>query len=286
MGTRTTLRPVLPGKIRSGTYPLPESQAPDIAPSAFVIDQRRVEHGRRDQGRPPDEKGKACPVSDIPGGWRFPRLGETRHPVTKTDLAYCEIRQMILEGELPPGAALDQEALAKNLDLSTTPVREALRRLESERLVVNRAHRETVVAPLSLDIVEDVYAVRLSLDPLAAGLAATQATDGERKKILALSRERSAKNDAISNVYQNRHLHRSIYAAAGNPVLTGLLDSLWDLSDRYRMVISRDRSTIEVAQEEHVAIAEAVVGGEAGRAAQLMREHLASSLQMIRLAVA
>lgn len=225
-------------------------------------------------------------MSEIPAGWRFPGTAEAQHPVTKTDLAYYQIRQKILEGELPPEASLDQEALAENLGLSTTPVREALRRLESERLVVNRAHRDTVVAPLSLDIVEDVYSVRLSLDPLAAALASSVASDEERKKMLALSQERSARGDAVSHVYQNRHLHRSIYAASGNQVLTGLLDSLWDLSDRYRMVISKDTSTIKTAQEEHKAIVETVIDGDADRAAELMREHLVGSLQVIRKVVA
>lgn len=69
---------------------------------------------------------------------------------------------------LAPGSTLDQEALARQLGLSTTPVREALRWLESERLVVSRAHRNTLVASLSLDLLEEVYAIRLVVEAAAA----------------------------------------------------------------------------------------------------------------------
>src|SRR5262245_40634132 len=108
--------------------------------------------------------------------------GATRQPrtaLTKTDLAYWHVRQEILEGTLAPGSALDQEALAARLGLSTTPVREALRRLESEHLVRSRAHRDTVVAELSPTLLADTYAVRLTLDPLAVMMTAKTASDTE-----------------------------------------------------------------------------------------------------------
>jgi DNA-binding GntR family transcriptional regulator len=208
------------------------------------------------------------------------------HSVTKTDLAYLQIRQQILEGTLAPETSLDQEELATGLGLSTTPVREALRRLESERLVVNRAHRDTVVAPLSAAMVEEVYAVRLSLDPLAVTLAATNASDAERERILKLSEEKPASDDPIAWIYLNRRLHQSMYAASGNNILVEMLDSLWDSTDRYRLIISKNNTITEVTQEEHSAIAAAIVDRNADRAGALMRAHLAASLQQIRAAVA
>jgi DNA-binding GntR family transcriptional regulator len=225
-------------------------------------------------------------MSQPPAGWGFPGSAELPlRPVTKTDLAYVQIRQKILEGELAPETSLDQEALADWLGLSTTPVREALRRLESERLVVSRAHRDTLVAPLSLDTVEEVYAVRLSLDPLAAALAAAQADTEQRERMLGVSLENPGRDDPVSMVYFNRHVHRSIYAASGNTVLIEILDSLWDLSDRYRLIVSKDTTATEAAQEEHAAIVSAVAGGQPDLAAELMREHLARSLEQIRGAV-
>lgn len=226
-------------------------------------------------------------MSESLAGWRLPESAQVPlRPVTKTDLAYLQIRQKILEGELPPEMSLDQEALAQSLGLSTTPVREALRRLESERLVVSRAHRDTIVAPLSLDTMEEVFAVRLSLDPLAASLAATHASDSERERIRVLSGQHPSEDDPVISVYFNRHLHRSVYAASGNTTLVEMLDSLWDLSDRYRLIISKGIAGLAMAGEEHSAIVSAVTGGSPDRAAKLMREHVAASLNQIRAAAA
>lgn len=202
--------------------------------------------------------------------------------VTKTDLAYLQVRQRILEGTLAPETALDHHELAESMGLSTTPVREALRRLESEHLVVNRAHRDTVVAPLSVAMVEDAYAVRGSLDPLAARLAAEQAPEPEREQILALANEKPASDDRKSWIYLNRRLHRSIYAASGNEILVGILDSVWDLTDRYRFRISGINTDLETVRQEHVAIAAAIADGNPDRTDALMRAHLAGSLQQIR----
>jgi DNA-binding GntR family transcriptional regulator len=225
-------------------------------------------------------------MSESVAGWRLPEGAQVPlRPVTKTDLAYLQIRQKILEGELPPEMSLDQEALAQSLGLSTTPVREALRRLESERLVISRAHRDTVVAPLSLGGMEEVFSVRLSLDPLAASLAAAHADDPERERMRALSQQRPPADDPVTAVRFNRLLHRSVYAACGNTTLVEILDSLWDLSDRYRVIISRGVAGLAMAGDEHPAIISAVADGSPDRAAKLTREHVAASLNQIRAAV-
>jgi DNA-binding GntR family transcriptional regulator len=226
-------------------------------------------------------------VSESLAGWRLPESARVPlRSVTKNELAYLQIREKILEGELPPEMSLDQEALAQSLGLSTTPVREALRRLESERLVISRAHRDTVVAPLSLAIIEEVFSVRLALDPLAASLAATHADDSERERIRALSRQHPPPGDPVAAVHFNRRLHRSIYAACGNTTMVEIIDSLWDLSDRCRLIISKRATGLAMAGDEHPAIVSAVTGGSPDRAAKLMREHVAASLNQIRAAVA
>lgn len=206
---------------------------------------------------------------------------ELSSAATKTDQAYLRIRRRILNGELAPGMSLDQEAIAAALGLSTTPVREALRRLESERLVINRAHRDTVVAPLSLAALEEVYAVRLSLDPLAAGMAAASASAEAIEQIVGLSQESESDADAGVLFDLNRRLHRAVYAASGNQVLVEVLDRLWDMSDRYRLIVLRDRGA-RSAQAEHHDIVHAVVERDADKAAELMREHVLQSLQTLR----
>jgi DNA-binding GntR family transcriptional regulator len=217
-----------------------------------------------------------------PVGWQYdqPNFG-TAQAMTKTELAYVRIRQQILEGELAPGQPLDQETLASGLGLSTTPVREALRRLESEHLVVNQAHRDTIVAPLSFRMLAEVYSVRLSLDPLAAAFAASQATAEERDLMEALSRE-ALRGDEVAHLHLNRRLHRAIYGASGNSILVQLLDQLWDMSDRYRLITLKDNAVIKSAKVEHAAIVRAVLDNQPELASQLMREHVADSLERIR----
>jgi DNA-binding GntR family transcriptional regulator len=203
-------------------------------------------------------------------------------PLTKADMAYRQIRQEIVEGELVPGATIDQEALAARLGLSTTPVREALRRLESEQLVINRPHRDTIVAPLTSQQLEDVYLVRLSLDPLAVELGARNAPDDQLALIVELARLADANADPVAKMYQNRKLHRAMYRACGNAELIQMLDTLWDKSDRYRLTTLQDDSTAHRAHVEHTAIADAMAARRSDEAAGLMRRHVADSLERIR----
>ena len=95
---------------------------------------------------------------------------------TKSDLAYTRVRALILSGELAPGAVLPQAALARTIGMSTTPLREALRRLKQEGLVELDAHRDARVRPLDATEARDLLELRRSLEPLAAELAAQRRT--------------------------------------------------------------------------------------------------------------
>jgi DNA-binding GntR family transcriptional regulator len=211
-----------------------------------------------------------------------PLFGGAPKPLTKTDLAYDQIRQAILVGHFKPVSTLDQEVLAEQLDLSTTPVREALRRLESERLVVRRAHRDTVVAPLSHEMLEETFTIRLALDPMAASLAATNATAEERAVLGELLHGRDPGPKPADRVSAHRQLHRAIYGACHNAVLVEMLDSLWNIVDRYRLVTLEHGVTAPPIHRDHDALAEAVIAGRSKEAAKLMREHTIEGIQAIR----
>jgi DNA-binding GntR family transcriptional regulator len=200
---------------------------------------------------------------------------------TKTDHAYLSLRRMIIDGELVPGDVLDQEALATMLSLSTTPVREALRRLESERLIVSRAHRSTEVAPLSFESLEQTYTIRIVLDSMAVELAATNATEEQIKEMRRCAKLPRQKDDPLARLQKNRAFHAAIYSSCGNDILIGILDQLWDLSDRYRIVVLRDTPAAEAARSEHDAILDAVASRQRRKAGQLMREHMEKSLATI-----
>jgi DNA-binding GntR family transcriptional regulator len=204
-----------------------------------------------------------------------------KRALTKVDVAYQLLRDEIFQGTLAPGTSLDQEAIATRLGLSTTPVREALRRLESEKLVISRSHRDTIVAPVSMGLLENTYAVRLSLDPVAVGLAAAHASDEQLREMERLCVPPSY-DDPVADLHHNRMMHRAIYAACGNSTLVEILDMLWDRSDRYRLIVLRTKSTAKSAHDEHEAIVRAVMARDEDRSAELMRQHIATSPGHIR----
>jgi DNA-binding GntR family transcriptional regulator len=201
--------------------------------------------------------------------------------LTKTDIAYWQVRQDILDGSLAPGTSLDQEALAARLGLSTTPVREALRRLETEHLVVSRAHRDTYVTELSQEVLADTYAVRLNLDPLAVSLTAKFAKPTDLETIGEMARLEPS-DDPTEQLQQNRVFHRQIYVSCNNEVLIEILDLLWDRSDRYRLlVITEDRNPATV-RSEHIEIADAITARNGKLASKLVTAHISKSYELIK----
>jgi DNA-binding GntR family transcriptional regulator len=200
--------------------------------------------------------------------------------LTKTDAAYSELRARILDGTLPPGSVLDQDTIAQQLGLSTTPVREALRRLESENFVIMAAHRESRVAGLTREELQEIYGIRLALDPLAARLAAEHATD---EQIAAARDALEWTGVSVAEVLLegNRRFHRSIYSASGNSTLTAILEALWDRTDRYRMALLRTDDGRREADTDHRQIYAAFANRDGALVERLMYEHLSRSKQKI-----
>jgi DNA-binding GntR family transcriptional regulator len=198
--------------------------------------------------------------------------------LTKADYAYQEMRARILDGRLAPGAVLTAEAVAAELGLSTTPIREALRRLATDELITLNAHRDVRVNPLSRKEVEDIYRVRLMLDPLAAELACENASDEELlipRRLLASAPRRA---DVRQEMLGNRAFHRAIYGRCGSRVLVSLLDSLWDRTDRYRLILVASPGAARHAQTDHAALADAFKNRDGAALRKLTADHLESSL--------
>jgi DNA-binding GntR family transcriptional regulator len=202
---------------------------------------------------------------------------------SKSDVAYTELRGRILSGALAAGSRLAQYELAGSLNMSITPLREAIRRLSSEGLVELDTHRDARVARMSATEARQLFEVRLSLDPSAADLAAARRTENDISTMRAavqrlLPVTRRWGEDALT---AHRDFHRALYRASHNDVLVRLLDDLWDKSDRYRRVglelpPGDQPRTRDLA--EHRAILDLVVAGDGPAAARLMREHVRLSL--------
>jgi DNA-binding GntR family transcriptional regulator len=209
------------------------------------------------------------------------RLPQLAPPLvhTKGQAAYLEIRSRILRGDLEPGTVFSQEALAADLGLSTTPLREALQRLESDGLVFLRAHRDVTVTPLTRRELSELNAVRIQLDPYAGRLAAQNATYAELEAISAAVPRKNLAADV--RVAENRRFHRSIYLAANNQLLAEILDLLWDRSDRYRFILRPDEDPGSEEGAGHQAIADALAQRNGNRAAELLSEHINAAQHLL-----
>ncbi|MHC6231157.1 GntR family transcriptional regulator [Arthrobacter sp. MMS24-T111] len=202
---------------------------------------------------------------------------------SKGSLAYSELRQMILSGALAPGSRISQYELAENMQMSITPLREAIRRLSSEGLITMDTHRDSKVADMSAAEARELLEVRLSLEPSATELAAYRRTDAD----IAIIRSAAEKLLPVTRVWgedaiiAHRDFHRAVYTASHNATLIKLLDDLWDKSDRYRRIglelpSGDEPRTIDLNQ--HHQILELVTAGDGPGAAELARTHIANSL--------
>jgi DNA-binding GntR family transcriptional regulator len=207
-----------------------------------------------------------------------------RPALTKNAYVYEELRRRILAGELTQGQSISQEQLAAELGVSTTPLREALRRLDAEGLVNLDAHRDARVTRLNAEEARSLFEIREKLDPLAAKLAATRRTDADIATIESALKdlEPLSASTGFESLLVHRAFHRSVYTASHNPLLMSLLEGLWDKADRYRQIGLQSKPDSaddrERVRREHIAIAEAVIAGDARAAEQTMKKHVLGSL--------
>jgi DNA-binding GntR family transcriptional regulator len=202
---------------------------------------------------------------------------------TKADYAYLRVKELILSGTLPPASVIAQVRLARDIGISTTPLREALRRLKSEGLVELDAHRDARVAPLTAEEARDLLELRRSLDPLAVALAAGRRTGADLAAIRAAGEglEPLPGDPAYEQLVAHRRFHAALYGASHNILLIRSLDGLWDKADRYRRLaleVERGQAARDRTAAEHAALIACVVAGDAEGAAAVMREHIDTGL--------
>jgi len=159
---------------------------------------------------------------------------------------------------LEPGTRLGQNELAAQLSLSTTPVREALRRLAAEGLVRIDAHRGAIVRGLDLDELDEIYELRLLLEPLAIRKATERMTEAEFAEAEALLVRMDEIDDPGGWAETNREFHAVFARAARSPSLTRILGSLRDSAAPYvQMSIARSTEFAAAANNEHRQLLEA-----------------------------
>jgi DNA-binding GntR family transcriptional regulator len=191
--------------------------------------------------------------------------------VTKVDLVAALIRELLITGELRSGEQLRQRDLAQRFGVSQTPVREAMRRLESEGLLRSDTHRGfTVVAP-DLGRVEENFRIRAALESLGASLAARKVDPAGLRRLRELNEKmRGLADDDPRYAELNREFHFTVYEYAHSPLLLSLMRLLWSSLHGGPRV---SRTHAESARQ-HDEIVAALAEGDAGSASARTYQHI------------
>lgn len=188
-----------------------------------------------------------------------------------------ELRDEILHGDIAPGSRLSQLRLAERFGVSRIPVRDALQLLAAEGLVNPASNATAVVTGMSVPELQELYELREAVEPMATQIAVPNVG---RADILTMRRHLATmehSNGARAWIVANAEFHAAVYKRASRPRTVELVEQLRRLTDRYLYVHLEVIGQTDHLHAEHLAIMAAVESGDAVRAAQLTREHLATS---------
>ncbi len=194
------------------------------------------------------------------------------------DQVYQSLLDAISDGSLPPGARITQEEIAEQMDVSRSPVLQALRLLKKDGLVKDAPGRGVLVAELDPQWIGNLYQVRGALDTLAARLAA------ERKaaidpQIIANGRKASRGKDVRAMIDADIAFHTAIYQASGNPLIFETTQFHWVHLRRVMGAVLQSAMQRESIWDEHEAMAKAIAAGDVARAAEMSDHHATEARQ-------
>ena len=193
------------------------------------------------------------------------------------DVVFNTLREAILKGELEPGERLMEIALAQKLGVSRTPIREAIRKLELEGLVVMAPRKGAEVAEITLKDLRDVLEVRKNLEELAVELACKKATEADIEEMKAAHEEfikTISQKDLTVIAEADVKFHDVIYKITGNKRLIQILNNLREQMYRYRLEYIKDEKKRMIVTDEHLQIIEAIEGKNVDSAKNYIQVHI------------
>lgn len=205
-----------------------------------------------------------------------------QRPQTVAEGVYQHLRRELLSGRLEAGQWLREQELAEALQVSRTPVREAIRQLAQEGLLQIEVNRGVRVRDLSLEEAVATYEVRSHLEGMAASLAARN-IDGNARA--ALEEHLSAMNevdpeDQAEHIRTDNEFHALVARLSGNPVLEELVEKLSERVMRVK-ILTRDVNVSATARAQHAQIVDAISRGDEAAAEAAMREHVRTNLRIV-----
>lgn len=210
-------------------------------------------------------------------------MAHFQRPQTVSEGVYHHLRRLLLEGELKPGEWLREADVAETLAVSRTPVREAVRQLAQEGLLVIEANRGVRVRGLSIDEAADTYEVRAQLEGMAARLAARNITAAGRTALEEHLRLMKGvdPSDQAEHIRVDNEFHALVARLSNNSVLEEITLQLSDRVMRVK-ILTRDINVSALARAQHARIVAAIAAGNESGAERAMREHIHTNLRIVK----
>ncbi|GAA2177516.1 GntR family transcriptional regulator [Arthrobacter parietis] len=211
----------------------------------------------------------------------------TAEHLSLAERAYQELRDRLIMLDIRPGDPINDGQLAAQLGIGRTPVREALKRLETDHMVISYPRRGTFATIVDITALADVSELRRVLEPLAARKAALGANSRAREELFALADDiqrldGAGPGNAADLMRYDLNVHRIIYRTAGNPHLEDTLIRLDNLATRIWCLVLDKVPTVAGHVSEHVELLRSIGNGDADQASELALEHITSFEKTIR----
>src|SRR6478609_617753 len=209
--------------------------------------------------------------------------------MSMADRAYVAIRDRLITLAIRPNEPIDDDLIARDLGIGRTPVREALKRLEYDRLVVTFSRRGTFASGVDIADLAGISEIRAQLEPLAARRAAERASHATRAELADLAAMVESMDigtlDRTEMMRRDMMVHRAIYRAAGNPHLEDVLVRYDNLATRIFCLFLDQLAHVDEHVGEHVELLRAIADGQVDRAGELALEHVLSFERAVRAAI-
>lgn len=199
---------------------------------------------------------------------------------TLAERVFEVVREQIITGRIPEDQPIRQDALAAELGVSKIPLREALARLEQEGLLTSHANRGYFVQPMSAAQVDEIYALRLQIEPAAGAYAAIHAGAAEREAAQAAFErlDRAASSNLAEVARCNRDFHSALVRCEGRALTLQLVERLAVFAERYVVAHLEPAGRDARAHLEHRELLDAWLARDGARVAALLESHIRSTL--------
>jgi len=199
-------------------------------------------------------------------------------------VVHDRLRTAILRGEIPAGTVTSQAALATELDVGRTPLREALRMLQREGLVVSEPNRRVRIAELSSDDAEELYIMRISLEAVAIRITVPTLTSDDFANLEGYQAQMDhyMRVDDLRGMRAPHHAFHQVLVAAAGPRVSDMIAQLFDHAERYRLQFGATaRRVWEQRRVEHRAIVDAAAAGDPDLTALRLAEHYVRTAALV-----